>query len=176
MSKAVNAAMIDALASELGGHDSCVLIGCEALTVEESTKLRKKLRESSFRMRVVKNTLAVVAFEKAGMKGLGARLAGPSAVVFGGEGAGGIAKLVVSEVKTNKKLKIHGGFAEGEVLDPSGIDALSKAPSRPELLSMTLSALSGPLSDMSRNLEGLLSETHGLIEALEKKQAAAGSA
>lgn len=173
MSKAVNAAMIDALASELGKHDSCVLIGCEALTVDESTKLRKKLRESSFRMRVVKNTLAVVAFDKAGMKGLGSRLAGPSAVVFGGEGAGSIAKLVVAETKTNKKLTIRGGYSEGEVLDPAGVDALSKAPSRQELLSMTLSAFSGPLTDMQRNLDGLLSETHGLIEAIEKQKEAA---
>jgi large subunit ribosomal protein L10 len=176
MSKTVNASMIDALASELGGHDSCVLIGCEALTVDESTKLRKRLREQSFRMRVVKNTLAVVAFDKAGMKGLGARLAGPSAVVFGGEGAGPISKLLVAETKTNKKLTIRGGYSEGEVLDPAGVDALSKAPSRQELLSMTLSAFSGPLTDMLANLEGLLSETHGLIEALEKKNAAAETA
>lgn len=173
MSKTLNAAMIDALASELGAHESCVLIGCEALTVHETTSLRKRFRESNFRMRVVKNTLAAVAFDKAGMKGLGSRLSGPSAVIFGGEGAGSIAKLVVTEVKTNKKLKIHGGFVEGEVLDSTGIDALSKAPSRPELLSMTLSAFSGPLTDMARNFDGLLSEVHGLIEALETKQAAA---
>jgi large subunit ribosomal protein L10 len=170
MSKAVNAAMIDALASELNPHESCVLIGCEAFTVEESTGLRKKLREHSFRMRVVKNTLAAVAFEKAGKKGLGARLAGPSAVVFGGEGALAIAKVLVPELKTNKKLKIHGAYTEGEVLDSSGVEALSKAPGKKELLGMTLAGLSGPLSGMAQGFDGLLTEMHGLLEAYAKKQ------
>ena len=90
-------------------------------------------------MRVVKNTVASVAFDKGQMKGLGARLAGPSAVIFGGEGVLAISKLVAAEVQTNKKLKIHGGYADGEVLDAKGIDTLSKVPSKPELLSMTLS-------------------------------------
>ena len=45
MSKTVNAAMIDALASELKPHASCVVVRCEALTVEETLSLRKKLRE-----------------------------------------------------------------------------------------------------------------------------------
>jgi large subunit ribosomal protein L10 len=170
MTKAVNVAMIDALASELQPHDSCVLIGCEAFTVEQSTTLRKKLRDKSFRMRVVKNTLAHLAFDRVGMKGLGKKLSGPSAVVFGAEGAGVAAKILVAESKTNDKLKIHGGFFEGEVLDAGGIDALSKAPGRHELLGMTLASFFGPVSDMARNMDGLLSETHGLIEALAKKR------
>ncbi|HYC77236.1 MAG TPA: 50S ribosomal protein L10 [Planctomycetota bacterium] len=170
MSKTLNAAMIDALATELGSHDSCVLIGCEAFTVDETVALRKKLREKNFRMRVVKNTLAVIAFDKAGMKGLGARLSGPSAVVFGGEGAGAIAKVLVPELSAGKKkLKIHGGYSEGEVLDPAGIDSLSKAPGRTELLAMTLAGISGPLSGMAGAMDGLFTEMHGLIEALVAK-------
>lgn len=170
MSKTVNAAMIDALAAELKPHASCVLVGCEALTVEETLSLRKKLREKSFKMRVVKNTLATVAFDKIGMKGLGARLSGPSAVVFGGEGAGAIAKFLVPEAKTVKKLKIHGAYSEGEVLDAAGVDALSKAPGRTELLGMTLAGMFGPVSGMAQNLDGLLTEMHGLLEAFAKKQ------
>jgi|JI102314A2RNA_FD_contig_71_1959101_length_1379_multi_3_in_0_out_0_1 large subunit ribosomal protein L10 len=170
MSKTVNAAMIDALASELKPHASCVVVGCEALTVEETLSLRKKLREKSFKMRVVKNTLATVAFDRIGMKGLGARLSGPSAVVFGGEGAGAIAKFLVPEAKNVKKLKIHGAYSEGEVLDTAGVESLSKAPGRHELLSMTLAGMFGPVSGMAQNLDGLLSEMHGLIEAYAKKQ------
>src|SRR5438874_1715091 len=94
-------------------------------TAESSarTSSQGKLRAQNFHMRVVKNTVASLAFEKGGMKGLGARLSGPSAVVFGGEGALAISKLVVAEARVNaKKLKIHGGYAEGEVLDAKGID------------------------------------------------------
>jgi large subunit ribosomal protein L10 len=169
MSKAVNASMIETLAKDLEGSDSCVLIGWEGMTVHETVALRSKLRAQNFRMRVVKNNLASITFDQVEMKGLGSRLAGPSAVVFGGEGAIAISKILVAETATNKKLKIRGGYSEGEVLDPAGIDALSKVPGRQELLSMTLAAMFGPASDMARSLDGLFSEVHGLIEAIEKK-------
>jgi large subunit ribosomal protein L10 len=168
MAKAVNAGLIEALERDLGGSDSCVLVGFTGMTVQETVALRTKLRAQNFRMRVVKNTVASLTFDKGSMKGLGGRLSGPSAVIFGGEGALAISRLVMAEVKTNKKLKVHGGWAEGEVLDAKGIDALSKVPSRHELLAMTLAAMIGPVSEFSRCLDGLLTEMHGLIEALEK--------
>jgi large subunit ribosomal protein L10 len=168
MAKAVNAGLIEALERDLKGTDSCVLVGFQGLTVQETVAFRSKLRAQNFRMRVVKNTVASLTFDKGSMKGLGGRLMGPSAVIYGGEGALAISRIVVAEVTANKKIKIHGGFAEGEVLDAKGIDALSKVPSRPELLSMTLSAMIGPVSEFSRCLDGLLTEVHGLIEALEK--------
>jgi large subunit ribosomal protein L10 len=171
MAKAVNAGLIDTLDRDLKGADSCVLVGFTGMTVQETVTLRTKLREKNFRMRVVKNTIASLAFDKLSMKGLGKRLSGPSAVVFGGEGAIAISKLLVAELRTNKKLKIHGGFAEGEVLDAKGIDALSKVPSRPELLAMTLGAFFGPVSELARSMDGLFTEIHGLIEALEKTKA-----
>jgi large subunit ribosomal protein L10 len=168
MAKAVNAGLIDALARDLKDCDSCVVVGFTGMSVLETVTLRSKLRAQNFRMRVVKNTVANVAFDKGRLKGLGARLSGPSAVIYGGDGALAISRLVVAEVKTNKKLKIHGGFADGEVLDAKGIDTLSKVPSKPELLAMTLAAFFGPVSDLSRSLEGLFTEMSGLIEALEK--------
>jgi large subunit ribosomal protein L10 len=168
MAKAVNTGLLDTLTRDLKDCDSCVLIGFTGMTVLETVALRSKLRAQNFRMRVVKNTVAGVAFDKGRMKGLGTRLSGPSAVVYGGEGALAISRVVVAEVKTNKKLKIHGGFADGEVLDAKGIDTLSKVPSRPELLAMTLGAFFGPVSELSRGFEGLFTEMAGLIEALEK--------
>ena len=171
MSKALNKALIDGLATELEGIDSCVLVGTRGLTVEEVSDLRTKLREQDFRMRVVKNTLASISFGRTEMEGLGELLDGPSAIVFGGEGAGPLSKLLVAEAKVRKeKLVIHGGYSEGELLDAAGVDALSLAPSRTELLSMTMSAFFGPVSDLSAHMNGLFSEMHGLIEALETKQ------
>jgi large subunit ribosomal protein L10 len=172
MAKAVNAALIDTLSRDLKDTDSCVLVGLSGLTVAETVSLRTKLRAQNFRMRVVKNTVASLAFDKGAMKGVGARLSGPSAVIFGGEGALAIAKLVVAEAKANaKKIKIHGGYADGEVLDAKGIDTLSKVPGKKELLGMVLAGMFGPVSDFSRSLEGLFTEISGLIEALEKKKA-----
>ncbi len=177
MSKAINAALIDSLENELKNSDSCVLVGTVGMTVAEASAFRNKLRGHSFRMRVVKNALAAKAFDRHGCNGLGDRLMGMSAVVYGGEGAIAISKMLVAEKKTLKeKLVIHGGYSEGEVVDAAGVDALSRVPGRPELLSMTLGGLAGPISGMSRNLDGLLTEMHGLLTSLADQKEKAGSA
>lgn len=174
MSKAVNAALIDGLARELDGVESCVVIGTSAMTVEEVSGLRAKLREQDFKMRVVKNSLAKVAFERVGLAGLEAVLNGPSAVVHGGEGAIAISKVVVEEKKTAKdKLVIHGAFNEGDVMDSQGVDALSKVPGRKELLAMVMSGFFGPVSNMAQNMDNLFTEMHGLIDALIEKNGGA---
>jgi large subunit ribosomal protein L10 len=176
MSKAVNAALIDGLTRELTGVDSCVVIGTAAMTVAEVSSLRNKLRAHQFRMRVVKNTIARRAFAQVDLNGLGDVLSGPSAVVYGGEGAIAISKLIVEEKKKAKdKLLIHGAFNEGEVMDGAGVDALSKVPGRHELLAMCMGGFFGPVSDMARNLGGLFTEMEGLIEALVKKKEEVGA-
>lgn len=170
MSKSLNAALIDGLAREFDGVDSCVVVGTSAMTVAEVSDFRNRLRAQDFSMRVVKNSLAKLAFEQVGLTGLGETLDGPSAVIHGGEGCLAISKVVVEEKKTAKdKLKIHGGFNEGEVVDSQGIDALSKVPGRKELLAMCMSGFFGPVSNMAQNMDGLFTEMHGLLEALIEK-------
>ncbi|MAG57698.1 MAG: 50S ribosomal protein L10 [Planctomycetes bacterium] len=167
MSKAVNAALIDELTKELVDIDSCVVIGTGAMTVEEVSEFRNQLRAQDFRMRVVKNSLASISFEQAELPGLGAVLDGPSAVVYGGEGALAISKVVMeTKTKAKDKLKVHGGFNEGEIVNTQGIDALSKVPGRKELLAMVMGSFFGGVSDMAQNMDGLFTEMHGLLEAL----------
>ncbi|MAB90150.1 MAG: 50S ribosomal protein L10 [Planctomycetes bacterium] len=167
MSKSLNAALIDGLARELEGVDSCVVVGASAMTVAEVSAFRTKLRGQDFRMRVVKNSLAKLAFEQVGMPGLDAVLDGPSAVIHGGEGCLAISKLVADEKRTAKdKLQIHGGFNEGEVVDSQGIDVLSKVPGRKELLAMCMGGFFGPVSNLSQSMDDLFTEMHGLLEAL----------
>ena len=175
MSRAVNEAIINGLVEEMKDLDSCVLIGPRGLTVEEVTGLRSRLRKRNIKMRVLKNSLAARALEKTAMPGLSELLSGPSALVYGGEGAITISKVIVEEArKTKDKILIHGGFSEGEILDSQGIDSLSKAPTRDEALALVMSNFFAPVSEFARGMEGLLAEVHGLIEALEKKRVGGG--
>lgn len=177
MSKLVNNSIIDGFSAEFGSIESCVVVGTVGLTVAETTALRGKLRGKNMRMRVVRNSLASVCFQRRGLEQIGAMLSGPSAVVYGGEGANEVAKLLLEEKKTLKnKLVVHGAWSEGEFLDPAGVEALSKAPGRTELMSMLLGTISGPLSGMAQQFDGLFTEMHGLLEALEKQKGAEGAA
>lgn len=170
MSKAMNAALIDGLHEELKDHESCVIIDTSRMTVAEVTAFRNRMRGHQFRMRVVKNTFALKAFERLDWQGLDGVMRGPAALLFGGEGAIAIAKVVVEEKKTAKdKLGIHGAWNEGEALDATGVETLSRVPGRKELLAMTLAGMFGPVSDMARSMDGLFLEFQGLIEALAEK-------
>lgn len=174
MSKMVNAALIDGLGRELDGNDSCLVVGSRGMTVKDMEQFRGALREKDYSVRWVKNALARVALARTEMKEVGRVFDGSSALILGEGGAIGSAKILVEEVKKYKdKLVVHGGYFEGEVLDAEGVNQLSKAPSREEALAMVLSGLFGPVSDLHQSMGGLLSEVHGLIEALEKEKGGA---
>ena len=177
MSKMVNAALIDGLVRELEAVDSCVIVGPRNMSAADIRDFRTKLRSEKYRIRWVKNDLARVALERAGMPGAGAVFDGASAVVFGGDGALGASRVVLEEIKKYKdKLVVHGGYFEGETLDAAGIDSLSRTPSRQEILAMVLSGIAGPLSELGQSLGGLLTEVHGLVEALVEKRGGADGA
>ena len=73
LSKAAIAAKekyVDAFSEELKAAKSLLVVDYLGLTVDEVTSLRKELRESDVKMKVVKNTYLKRAAEKAGIEGL----------------------------------------------------------------------------------------------------------
>lgn len=176
MSKAMKQAIVDQMVRAFEKHDSAVFLSTGKMTVADTETLRARLRQEKIRLLFVKNSLASVAFEKVGFKGAGGALKGPAAVAVGSEGAASISKIVVDEAKKKKNLEIVGAYFEGQVLDKAGVEALSKLPGKKELQAMILSAFFGPVSDFSRSLDGLLTEVHGLIEAIETQKGATAEA
>lgn len=174
MSKPMKNAIVDELTGKLQGHDSAVVFSAGKLTVHETEKLRNKLRAEGIQCLFLRNRLAAIAFERVGMKGLGGVVNGPTAVAFGGEGAIAIAKILTQEAKAVANLELRGGILEGEVLDPAGVARISTLPGKKELQAMVLHALFGPVSGFAASMNDLLTETHGLIAALEEKVGANG--
>ena len=170
MSKAMKQAIVDQVSTLLEPHDSGVVMTAGTLTVHETEELRTKLRQDDVQVLFLRNRLAAVAFKQAGFEGLEEVLDGPCAMAFGGEGALPISKILVDVAKKNDKLKLLGGYMDGEVLDADGIKKLSQMPGKKELQSMVLQGMFGPVSDFCGSMNDLLTEVHGLVEALEKKQ------
>ena len=170
MSKVMKAAIVDFLAGELEDADSAIVVGAGKLTVEEAQNLRNLFREEDIRFFFVKNRLARVALDRVGMGDLGSVLDGPSAIAVGGEGAIAISKIVMEQKKTMKTLRVLGGIMDGEVIDEDGVEVLSKTPGRKELQAMVMQGFFGPVSDFAKSMDDLLTEVHGLVEALHSKQ------
>lgn len=174
MSKAMKSAIVNQVVSTLDGHDSAVFVNPGRMTVHETEHLRTRFRNEGVQFLHLRNRLGFIALEKVGMPGCEAVVKGPAGIAFGGEGAIAISKIVVEEAKEIGNLEVLGGFMDGEVIDKDGVTQLSKMPGRKELQAMVLQSFFGPVSDMCAHMNNLLTEVHGLMEALEAKGGAEG--
>jgi large subunit ribosomal protein L10 len=110
-------------------------------TVEQTTEFRTKLREAGVEYKVVKNTLARIAFTDTSHEVLQEKLKECCAVMFGFEDPVAAAKVIVEHAKDDKDFVLRGASLEGSLLDEDGLKDLSKMPSKPELQAMLLGAM-----------------------------------
>ena len=146
---AKKAAIVDEVTEKFSAAASAVIVDYRGLTVEQVTELRKQLRDANVEMKVIKNSILVRAAEKAGLNGLEEVFSGPTAVAFSNEDVVAPAKIIDEFAKTADKLEIKGGIIEGKVASIEEITALAKLPNRDGLLSMLLSVLQAPVSNVA---------------------------
>jgi large subunit ribosomal protein L10 len=140
------------------------LIDYRGLTVSQMATLRNLLREAGGEMRVYKNRLVQIALRENAMPTMDELLLGPSAFVFVEEEPVSSAKVIATFAKEHPALEMKGGLVQGEVLDQSDLKALSKLPSRDELMAKLLGTLTNPARGMVTVLSGV---SRGLVTAID---------
>ncbi len=146
------------------------LMDFTGLNVAEITDLRRKLRESSVSMRVVKNTLAKRALKQLGNDSLDKYLVGPIGVAYSAEDAAAPAKILLDFRKNHDKMTIKIGYVDGRVVDEKAIDAISKLPSKLELQAKLAYVLNAPIVKLARTLNAAPVKLALTIKALEEKK------
>jgi large subunit ribosomal protein L10 len=167
--------MVDEIQERLTKVQGAVVTDYRGLNAGEMTALRKELREAGIEFKVLKNTLTILAAEKAEMNDLIPLLTGPTAFAFGYDDPVAAAKIISEFAKKNKNLEIKGGILEGAVLDPAGVESLADLPSREVLLAMVMRAMQGPLSGMVNVLQGNIRNLVYALEAVRKQKAEASA-
>ena len=142
--------VVDAIAADINGAVSAVVVDYRGLTVAEDTELRKKLREAGISYKVCKNTMMKRAFAGTEFEGLTPYLEGPSALAIGRDDATAPARILCDFAKTAKALEVKAGVVEGTVYDAAGVTALSQIPSREVLLSRLLGSMQSPITNFAR--------------------------
>ncbi len=142
--------IVEAIAEEIKGADSVVLVDYRGLTVAQDTELRKQLREAGVVYKVYKNTMMKRAFEGTEFEGLESCLEGPSAIAVSKDDATAPARILCKFAKDAPALELKGGVVEGTVYDVAGLTELSKIPSREELLSRLLGSMQSPIANFAR--------------------------
>jgi large subunit ribosomal protein L10 len=132
-----------------------VLVDYRGLTVEQATNLRAKIREAGSSYKVLKNTLGRRAVADSPLELLKEHMVGPTAMATAKEDPVAMAKALMDFAEDNPKLEIKIGVLNGEIIDSDQIKALSKMPSREELLAKLLFLLKAPVQGLATSLSAI---------------------
>lgn len=146
--------MIDRLTKEFKGAKSIVFADFQGLTVTKADDLRKKMRESKVNYLVAKKSLITKAATDAGFALNAKDFPGMLGVAFGTEDEIAPAK-VLGDMAKGSTLKLVGGVFEGAVVAQEKVVALSKLPSKKELLGMVVGTMYAPVSAFVRVLNAI---------------------
>ncbi|NOQ17841.1 MAG: 50S ribosomal protein L10, partial [Dehalococcoidales bacterium] len=126
-----------------------ILTDYRGLMTSEITNLRRKLQESGSEDRVVKNTLARFAAERAGKANLTSSFVGPVAIALGYGDVTEPARILADYISTSRStLTIKGGFLGDRVLTSEEVSTLARLPSREILLAKLLGGMQGPIAGL----------------------------
>lgn len=167
MSKFIKNHIIAELESELDGCSELLVIDMSRMSGTAANEFRVQLGQKDIHLLTVKNSLLRRACSNLGITGLDQSLSGPSTLVWGGEDIVALSREITKWAKDAEELEIKGGTVEGQALDASGVERLSKSPGRPELLSK----IAGLILSPGGNLAGALLGPGGLVAGAIKSKA-----
>ena len=170
MARPEKVAEVQAITDRIRTAQSIVLADYAGLTVEQMTIFRAQCRESKVQCRVVKNRLAKIACDNADLTVLKDYLRGPIAMIFGPESQVDPAKIAVNFAKDNEAMEIKAGVIDGQMLDASAVVALSKTPSKDELIAKMMGSINSPVSGLAMALNGVVAALTRAIDAVAKQK------
>ncbi len=136
-----------------------VLIDYRGIEANQIVELRKKLNRSSSTMKVIKNSLARIASNDTPFAELAGQFTKTRAIVYCDGDPVEQAKVLYEQAANIENLKILAGILIGDgktsILDYSQVEALSKLPSREELIVKLLFLLQAPATKFIRTLNAV---------------------
>jgi len=153
MKKELKQQIVEELSKEFNSDVSVFYADFKGQTVKELEALRKAVREAEGKARVVKNTLARIAFKNNGIE---VEFEENNIFVWG-EDQITLAKILTKHAKDYKDtFKIKGAVIEGEVKDAAYVEEVSKLPTKDELLGMVAFMMKAPIAKFAWGLQKLI--------------------
>ncbi|MGM0410963.1 MAG: 50S ribosomal protein L10 [Bacillota bacterium] len=165
MARPEKEAAVAELAENFTNAKSMVITDYLGLNVDEMTELRSQLREAGVEYKVVKNTLAKIAAEKAEVNDVDEYIVGPTAIAFGLEDVVSPAKVLVDFAKDHDNLEIKAGTLNGGIINKEKVESLADIPSREQLLAKAFAGMKAPISGLVNVLQG---NVRGLVQVLNQ--------
>ena len=142
------------------------------LTVADMQDLRARARAADASVRVAKNRLAKIALEGKPCESMTDLLSGMTVLTYS-EDPVAAAKVSEDFAKEYESFEILGG-AMGEMsLDRAGVTAVSKMPSREELISSIVGCLGAPAANVAGAIGAPASNIASVLSSVEERANAA---
>jgi large subunit ribosomal protein L10 len=175
-SKTVDRAQKEKVVDELGqifeSSGVVVVSHYEGLTVADMQELRARASDAGSAVRVAKNRLAKIALEGKPCASVADFLTGMTVLTYS-EDPVAAAKVAEDYAKENKKFSILGGAMGENALDRAGVEAVSKMPSREELIASIVGCIGAPASNIAGAIGAPASNIASILSSIEEKAEAA---
>lgn len=144
VTRAKKVEQVEKLSSDLKNASSMIVATYSKLTVTQDFELRKALRPTGAKYRVVKNTLAERAGEGTKVEAALKDLTGVTSIAYTEGDPVALAKALAKYAKDNPEFSFKAGLVEGRVITVKEIESLATMPSKDELYSKLLFLLNAP--------------------------------
>ncbi len=153
-----------------------ILIEYRGLGMKGMDPLRRKVREASGELHVVKNTLARLALQQAGYSAPETLLTQTTAVAFAFQDAPAVAKVLTGIAKDSEFVKVKGALLGNNVLGPKDVEALAELPPLPVVRGQLLGMLSTPASRLVGVVASGVRQVVNVVKAYADKDSAGAEA
>lgn len=140
-------AMYREVQENVSGALYMLLADYRGMTMPETDEFKKALRGAQARVKVVKNSMLGRISQEMGC-GLGEKLCGPTAMIFGAGDVVEVAKILKKFSADKNKPAVKGGVLEGAVLSAQDVVELSNLPGKKELQAKLVGTLAAPMTQV----------------------------
>jgi len=160
--------IVQNLSDKFSRAKSIVFLGFKGLTVKEDGELRSKLRSEDIDYKVARKTLIKRGLKEVNIEGVeDLELEGPVGTAVSYDDEVAPARLANEYAKTNKKLKLLGGYVSNKYLDAAEIKALSLLPGKDQLRAQLVGTINAPVSGFVNVLAGNIRGLVNVLKAIE---------
>ena len=165
ISRAKKEELVSAYVERLNGSDAIIITDYRGLSVPDIQELRAEIRKAEGSFAVVKNTLARLALEEAGLPGIDDMLIGPVGIGFCHQNVTGVAKAITNFAKSNDILAVKGGVMGDQVMNEAEIKSLASLPSIEVLQARLLGLINAPATQLTGVIAGSVRQLVNVVNA-----------
>ncbi len=159
---------VDQLKQDFSKISSAFLVDFRGMKVVDATDLRRQIHKTQARIKVVKNTLALLATKGSPMEVLSDYFIGPTAIAYTSDDPVSLAKILNTVSKENPNLVIKAGYLDGSLIEAKRISDIANLPSKQILQGQVVGLIASPLRRLVWVLNGTIQKFLVVLSEVQK--------